>query len=255
MSTDPAEALSSTTPQTTADTDGPDHDAPLTLAAVDDHPYVLKGILWTLEKLAPWITVLATAASVAELIDAGGEAADVVLLDLDLGVQSPDVEADPTINVQSLRAAGPQVLILTAEHRPIPIRRAIAAGAVGLILKSDPEEQLIKAIRSARKGELAVSSRLAHALITDPNLAGHLAPRERQVFQLLAQGVGRNDIGRMLDPPAANSTVDTYIKRAAKIYRELGRPTFNAYETLQQAISDGHVNHPDRWQGSRRPKI
>ena len=167
--------------------------------------------------------MLATAGSVAGLIAAGGAAADVVLLDLDLGVQSSDVEADPTTNVQTLRAAGPEVLVLTAEHRPIPIGRAIAAGAVGLILKSDPEEQLIKAIRSARKGELAVSSRLAHALITDPNLAGHLAPRERQVFQLLARGVGRNGIGRMLNPPAANSTVDTYIKRAAKIYPELGR--------------------------------
>ena len=150
--------------------------------------------------MAPRITVLATASSVAELIAAGGAAADVVLLDLDLGVQSSDVEADPTTNVQTLRAAGPQVLILTAEHRPIPIGRAIAAGAVGLILKSDPEEQLIKAIRSARKGELAVSSRLAHALITDPDLAGHLAPRERQVFQLVARGVGRNGIGRMLNP-------------------------------------------------------
>lgn len=248
MSTDPADPFvvdhdSSFSP------DGPTDDAPLTLAAVDDHPYVLKGILWTLEKLAPWITVLGTASSVAQLIDAGGGAADVVLLDLDLGAQTLEAEADPTTNVQSLRSAGTQVLILTAEHRPVPIRRAIAAGAMGLILKSDPEMQLIKAIRSARKGELAVSSRLAHALITDPNLAGHLAPREQQVFELLAQGVGRSDIGRLLDPPAANSTVDTYIKRAARIYRELGRPTFNAYETLQQAIRDGHVNGPDRRRG------
>ena len=120
MSTEPAEAGSNTTPPTISSTEGTRDDAPLTLAAVDDHPYVLKGILWTLEKSAPWITVLATAGSVAELIAAGGEAADVVLLDLDLGAQSSDVEADPTINVQTLRAAGPQVLILTAEHQTHP---------------------------------------------------------------------------------------------------------------------------------------
>lgn len=252
MSTKPAEAFPGIAPQANACGADIPEDAPLTLAAVDDHPYVLKGILWTLEKLAPWIRVLATAPSVALLLDAGGGAADVVLLDLDLGVQALDAEADPTVNVQSLRAAGPQVLILTAEHRPVPIRRAIAAGAVGLILKSDPEMQLITAIRTARKGELAVSSRLAHALITDPTLAGHLAPREQQVFELLAQGVGRSDIGRMLNPPAANSTVDTYIKRTAKIYRDLGRPTFNAYETLQQTIRDGHVDGPDRQPGHHR---
>lgn len=227
-------------------TDAHPTDAPLRVAAVDDHPYVLKGILWTLEELAPWVTVIGTAPSVAQLLADGGGAADVVLLDLDLGVPESAEESDPTRNVQALRAAGPQVLILTAEERPVPVRRAIAAGAVGLVLKSDPESQLVEALRSARTGELAVSSRLAHALLTDPNLVGHLAPRELAVFELLAQGVGRHDIGKLLDPPAAISTVDTYLKRAARTYRSLGRPTFNAYETLQHAIQDGHVDLPGR---------
>jgi len=227
---------------------GDDHRAephvgePLRLAAVDDHPVVLKGILWTVKELAPWITVITTASSVAELLGNGGGVADVVLLDLDLGVAQHDEESDPTRNVETIRNAGPQVLILTAEVRPVPVRRAIAAGAVGLVLKSDPEVKLIEAIRTARTGDLAVSSRLAHALLTDPKLAGHLAPREQQVFELLAQGVGRHDIGRLLDPPAATSTVDTYLKRAAQTYRALGRRTYNAYETLQHAVQDGHVD-------------
>lgn len=219
-------------------------DAPLLIAAVDDHPFVLKGILWTVREHAPCIEVIATAADVAELLAAGGGAADVVLLDLDLGV--PADEADPTANVRAIREAGPQVLILTAEERPVPVRRAIAAGAVGLVLKSDPEHLLIDALRLARTGELAVSSRLAHALLTDETLIGHLAPREVQVFELLAQGVGRADIGRLMDPPAATSTVDTYLKRAARTYRSLGRSTYNAYETLQHVIRDGHVDGPGR---------
>lgn len=224
-------------------------DQPLLLAAVDDHPYVLKGILWTLRELAPWITIITTAASVHQLLENGGGAADVVLLDLDLGVAETADEANPTYNVRTITAAGPQVVILTAEVRPVPVRRAIAAGAVGLVLKSDPEAQLIDAIRAARAGELAVSSRLAHALLTDPNLVGHLAPREQQVFELLAQGVGRHDIGKLLDPPAATSTVDTYLKRVAHTYRSLGRSTYNAYETLQHVIRDGHVNPPTRKPG------
>lgn len=219
-------------------------DAPLLIAAVDDHPFVLKGILWTVREHAPWIEVIATAADVAGLLAAGGGAADVVLLDLDLGV--PADEADPTANVHAIRRAGPQVLILTAEERPVPVRRAIAAGAVGLVLKSDPEHLLIDALRVARTGELAVSGRLAHALLTDETLIGHLAPREIQVFELLAQGVGRADIGRLMDPPAATSTVDTYLKRVARTYRALGRSTYNAYETLQHVIRDGHVDGPGR---------
>ncbi|HEY5877931.1 MAG TPA: response regulator transcription factor [Nakamurella sp.] len=219
-------------------------DAPLKLAAVDDHPFVLKGILWTVRELAPWVEVIGTASSVGELLAAGSAAADVVLLDLDLGV--PADESDPTANVRAIREAGPQVLILTAEERPIPVRRAIAAGAVGLVLKSDPEHLLIDALRVARTGELAVSGRLAHALLTDDDLVGHLAPREIQVFELLAQGVGRADIGRLMEPPAATSTVDTYLKRAARTYRSLGRSTYNAYETLQHVIRDGHVDGPGR---------
>jgi len=233
-----------TTPESEIPATRESTDLPLRLAAVDDHPYVLKGILWTLRELAPWITVITTAGSVAEMLDNGGAAADVVLLDLDLGVPQADEESDPAHNVHTILQAGPQVLILTAEVRPVPVRRAVAAGAVGLVLKSDPESQLIQAIRTARTGELAVSSRLAHALLTDPTLVGHLAPRERQVFELLAQGVGRYDIGKLLEPPAATSTVDTYLKRAANTYRSLGRPTYNAYETLQHVIQDGHVGRP-----------
>lgn len=220
----------------------PGADPPLRLAAVDDHPFVLKGILWTVREYAPWIEPICTATSVADLLAGGGGTADVVLLDLDLGGAGAD--ADPSTNVRAIRAAGPQVLILTAEERPVPVRRAIAAGAVGLVLKSDPEHLLIDALRVARTGELAVSSRLAHALLTDDDLIGHLAPREIQVFELLAQGVGRADIGRLMDPPAATSTVDTYLKRAARTYRSLGRPTYNAYETLQHVIRDGHVDRP-----------
>ena len=96
---------------------------------------------------------------------------------------------------------------------------------MGLVLKSDPAHLLIDALRIARTGELAVSGRLAHALLTDDDLVGHLAPREIQVFELLAQGVGRADIGRLMEPPAATSTVDTYLKRAARTYRSAGPPT------------------------------
>ena len=102
-------------------------DEPLKLAAVDDHPFVLKGILWTVRELAPWITVICTAATVSELLDNGGGTADVVLLDLDLGTPETDEGSDPTHNVRAILAAGPQVLILTAEVRPVPVRRAIAA--------------------------------------------------------------------------------------------------------------------------------
>lgn len=186
--------------------------------------------------------MLATVATVDELLAGDGANADVVLLDLDLGQNIDGEEADPAANVERIRKAGPQVLILTAtDDKPVKIRRAIQAGACGLVLKSDSEEQLIQALTAARSGELAVSSKLAHTLITDPTLAAHLAPKELEVFQLLAQGVGRADIGKLMNPIVQTSVVDTYLKRVAQRYRHLGRPTFNAYETLRHVVMDGHV--------------
>ena len=96
------------------------------------HRQIVNGILWTVSHRAPWISVIATAPSVPELLAAGGGLADVVLLDLDLGHQGRDEESDPTANVRALRTAGPQVLIFTAtDNRPVPIRQAIKAGAIG----------------------------------------------------------------------------------------------------------------------------
>ena len=96
-----------TTPESEIPATRESTDLPLRLAAVDDHPYVLKGILWTLRELAPWITVITTAGSVAEMLDNGGAAADVVLLDLDLGVPQADEESDPTHNVHTILQARP----------------------------------------------------------------------------------------------------------------------------------------------------
>ncbi len=223
-----------------------DPTAPLDIAAVDDHPFVLEGIRMALARLAPWVTMRVTASSVSELLQNGKFHADVVLMDLDLGSEAVKADADPAVNVQRIRDTGAQVVLLTAETRPVPIRRSIAAGAVGLMLKADPPEQLIHTLQRARRGELALSSRLAQTLVTDPLLIARLSPREHQVFELLAQGVGRNEIGKLLDPPSATSTVDTYIKKVAARYRQIGRETFNAYETLQHLVSDGHLDLPRR---------
>lgn len=216
---------------------GPDR--PLTVAAVDDHPFVLRGIESALADHAPWVTVVRQAPSVTALLHGSGRPAEIVLLDLHL---QADADRDPGDNVRRLRARGASVIVLTAESRPVPIREAVAAGAAGVCLKADPVETLVAALRAVRAGELATSSALAHALVTDDRLAGELTTREREVFDLLAHGVGRSEIGKLLSPPVTVHAVDACVKRVAQRYRALGRPTFNAYETLTQLVHDGHLD-------------
>lgn len=215
-------------------------DRPLIVAAVDDHPFVLAGVEAVLAVQAPWIRFLAKASSVAELLRGPGRRAQLVLLDLRLSAIGED---DVAGNVRQVRSAGPQVVVLTSELRPVPLRAAVSAGAVGVVLKADPPEKLVATLRTARTGELAVSSALAHALVTDEALIGRLSPREQKVFALLAQGLGRTEIGRLLTPPVSTHAVDACVKKVAERYRELGRNTFNSYETLAHVIRDGYVDY------------
>ena len=76
------------------------------------------------------IRVVATAATADGLLAGPGRRAHVVLLDLDLG----DRTTAPR-NVAVIRAAGPAVLVLSASDKPVLVRQAIRAGALGYVLK------------------------------------------------------------------------------------------------------------------------
>lgn len=139
------------------------------VGAVDNHPVVLDGLRAALARVAPDLPVVATAGSVEELL--AGPVTDVVLLDIGMPDQ-PGVEE----SVRRLVAAGRLVLLFTAEKRPVPIRRGIAAGAQGLVLKVDPLEAVAAAIRDAVAGQLACSGPLAAMLLTDTTIGTRLTP-------------------------------------------------------------------------------
>ena len=159
----------------------------------------------------------------------------MVLVDLQLkdGLKGPEV-------VAQLDELGVPSVVYTAELRPLPIRRAMAAGALGLALKNDPMDGLIRTIRAAAAGEFAVSSQLAHVLIKDVSLTPRLAPREIEVLELLHQGIPRKSVGRLMNPPASDSTVDTYLRRVSGKYRQLGRTVNGVPDALGHAERDGY---------------
>lgn len=71
---------------------------------------------------------------------------------------------------------GVRSVVLTSELRPVPIRDAVMAGAMGVILKSDNPDRIIEVIRQASAGDFAVSSELAEMLVNDKHMTPHLAP-------------------------------------------------------------------------------
>lgn len=207
----------------------------LRIAAVDDHPVVLAGLAAVEAETQGEVTIAFTVTDEEALYERlETEKVDVVLVDLQLhnSLKGPDI-------VEKLTEMGIPSVVYTAELRPLPIRKAVAAGALGLALKNDPLDGLVRTITSAAAGEFAVSGQLADVLIKDPSLLPRLAPREIEVLELLHQGIPRKSVGRLMTPPASESTVDTYLRRVSTKYRQLGRTVNGVPDALSHAERDG----------------
>lgn len=248
MTSSPTSPLSSSSipDEVAAASQAPAGSRPMRLAAVDDHPVFVEGVVATLRRFGEEVEWLGAAESFEGMkaaLDSWPEPPEIMLVDLHLGDGSTPDEV-----VSLLQERGIKCVILTSERRPVPIRRAVAAGAVGLILKSDSPEKLVSALREVRDDNFAVSSDLAYTLVTDQKICAHLSPRETEILELLAEGFTRRNVARSFDPPIAESTVATHLERIFDQYRQLGRDVRSTVAAIKEAARDGYV---DEWgQGS-----
>lgn len=207
---------------------------PIRLAAIDNHPVVLRGIGAVITEADPTITLAALALSVDELFAHDPGHLDVALLDLGIpGARSPED------NVRALVERDVKVLIYTSEERPVPVRRAIRAGADGLLLKIDPVESIIEAIHDVVAGRMACSGPLAHALLTDPDLAAGISERQVEILRAVSDGLPYKSVARRLG--ISESTVREHLNRAVAAYRARGVDPGNAHGLVSQARRDGHL--------------
>ena len=208
------------------------------IAAVDDHPIILDSVaVWVAADRGD-IRVVATEATVGALLAGPGRHADVVLLDLELGDGST-AEA----NVTAIRAAGPEVLVLSASDRPPVVRAAIRAGARGYALKNEQADQIRFAIREVAAGRDWISPRLAYIFATDdaedrPTLSN----QERRTLQLYATGLPMKSVARKM--AISEETVKQYLGRVRQKYTIAGRAAPTKLELYHRAVEDGHLPPP-----------
>jgi DNA-binding NarL/FixJ family response regulator len=208
------------------------------IAAVDDHPIILDSVaVWVAADRGD-IRVVATEANVGALLAGPGRDADVVLLDLELGDGST-AEA----NVTAIRAAGPEVLVLSASDRPPVVRAAIRAGARGYALKNEQADQIRFAIREVAAGRDWISPRLAYIFATDdaedrPTLSN----QERRTLQLYATGLPMKSVARKM--AISEETVKQYLGRVRQKYTIAGRAAPTKLELYHRAVEDGHLLPP-----------
>jgi DNA-binding NarL/FixJ family response regulator len=147
------------------------------------------------------------------------KAPDVVLSDINL----PGMSGIDCVRQLKTRMPKTQFLMLTVYDDAERIFQALAAGATGYLVKRASRNELLTAIVDIHRGESPMSSGIARKIVksfqrSEPaaSAADKLAPRERQVLELLAQGHLYKEIADQLQ--LSVPTVNCYIR---SIYEKL----------------------------------
>lgn len=164
---------------------------------VDDHAVVRSGLEQFLATTGD-IEVVGTAADGLEGVEmTAATEPDVVVMDLSMP-QLDGVEATRRIAVEHPSS---RVLVLTSFSDRTRIMDALSAGADGYLLKHSDPEAIAAAIRSVHSGEAPLDPKAARALLESRRTASEassLTDRERQVLDLVRQGLANKQIARQL---------------------------------------------------------
>ena len=182
----------------------------------DDQAMVRAGFRMLLGG-EPDIEVVAEAANGREAIELAARWRPAVVL---MDIRMP--ELDGLEATRRILAADPaaKILILTTFDLDEYIYEALRAGASGFVLKDDPPEQLIAAIRTVAAGDALLSPTVTRRVIAqfthiprrDPPAAlAELTDREQEVFRLIAKGLSNSEIGKELF--ISDTTVKTHVTR------------------------------------------
>lgn len=207
---------------------------------IDDHPLIVQAVSTVIETLAP-DTEVQSVDRVERIDDIAADAPPpgLVLLDLTL----PGISGLDALTQVRLRFPDASIVIFSAIHDAATIARALRSGASGFIPKTSPRSVLIHALQLVLDGgiyvppdvlslldtadeeadamdpdEVSEADRASVAAgIRDADAMASLTERQRQIVELLADGMTTKQISRQLG--ISSNTVKSHV---AVIFRTLG---------------------------------
>jgi DNA-binding NarL/FixJ family response regulator len=182
----------------------------------DDHGVLRDGLAGVISAQAD-MQLVGAAANGAEALElCRTHAPDVVLMDLEMPVMD-GIEATRAIVAELPDTA---VLVLTSFSDRRRITGALAAGAVGYLLKDASADDVVRGIRTAAEGGSPLDPRAARSLLdaaSAPDPLAGISPREREVLGLLLDGMPNKLIARRLE--ISEKTVKSHL---TSIFRVIG---------------------------------
>lgn len=188
----------------------------ITVLLVDDHKLVRAGLAALLESTED-LQVVGQAADGRHALEmAAALQPEVVLMDLSMPV------LDGVAATRLLMAAHPgtHVVVLTSFSDRERVGEALAAGAVGYLLKDCEPQELLAAVRSAADGQAPLDPRVARALLPSAGalrVVDQLSAHERQVLRLVGKGLANKQVGRALG--ISEATVKVHL---GHVFRTIG---------------------------------
>ncbi|WP_209561007.1 response regulator transcription factor [Frigoribacterium sp. PvP032] len=200
------------------------------VVVVDDHPLVRQGLRSLVDQAEGIVVVEEAADGERGVAAAALHRPDVVLMDLSMpgigGVEATRriVAADPSVHV----------VVLTSVPDASSVREALAAGAVGYLLKDAEPATVVAGVRAAAEGGAPLDPRAARALLPDrsapqtpgpdraaaievPGQAPLVSGREAEVLRLVARGLANKQIGTALG--ISERTVKAHV---GSVFRRIG---------------------------------
>ncbi|MDN4614490.1 response regulator transcription factor [Leifsonia sp. F6_8S_P_1B] len=206
---------------------------PIRIAIVDDHKMLLGALTEWIRSVADDIRMVAAVASWPELLTHPEFPVDVVLLDLDLKDNIP-----VSLKLSTLKTTGVRTVLMSTYSEPAVVREALAAGALGYLVKSEDAEMIVEAIRAASKGESFISTELDLALNAgETGAAPKLSAQERRVMALYGAGEPVKAVAFQLG--ISDETAKSYLKRIREKYRVAGYDVGTKVALRKRAIQDG----------------
>ncbi|MEZ4669217.1 MAG: response regulator transcription factor [Anaerolineae bacterium] len=195
-------------------------DGQIHLYILDNHRLVRSGLKALLADFHE-LEIIGTASTGQEAIEECTKLQpDVILTEVILD----DMDSIEVIEKLCEVSPASQIVVLTYQKDRTPVYEALQAGVTGYLINDISTEELVDAVKHVANGEKVISPEIVPQLVdqatkSDPNVGANLTEREREVLDLMPDGLSNKEIAKRL------SVSPSTIRITSAIFSPSWKPT------------------------------